>query len=115
MNKIQIHPNGTSILIDRAKGTIAKLYAGQETPFETYRLADFAEYCHCRTCGKPLDDDDAAFAFWKLEARNCSTECNATEHIKHFGCCEKATPTQCVCMYSFTCPEHGETHIGSHD
>lgn len=33
-----------------------------------------------------------------------------------FGaCCPKAVPMFCVCMHSYRCPEHRETHIGTHD
>jgi hypothetical protein len=31
------------------------------------------------------------------------------------ACCEKAHVTNCVCAYSYTCPEHGDIHIGTHD
>jgi hypothetical protein len=30
-------------------------------------------------------------------------------------CCERARPFQCVCTYNWWCPEHGETHVGTHD
>lgn len=30
-------------------------------------------------------------------------------------CCDKAVPFDCVCMYSFWCPDHGEHHFGTHD
>lgn len=30
-------------------------------------------------------------------------------------CCERATVLPCVCAYSWTCPDHGDTHVGSHD
>ena len=35
--------------------------------------------------------------------------------IRRFGCCEKAEFTNCVCMYSFWCPDHGTKHVGTHD
>lgn len=31
------------------------------------------------------------------------------------ACCLKAKRNNCVCMYSYKCPKHGETHIGTHD
>jgi hypothetical protein len=31
------------------------------------------------------------------------------------ACCERATATPCVCVYSYACPEHGDIHIGSHE
>lgn len=30
-------------------------------------------------------------------------------------CCELALSSYCVCTYSYVCPVHGDTHIGSHD
>jgi hypothetical protein len=37
------------------------------------------------------------------------------DNICRHACCPKARPLHCVCMYSFVCPTHGETHIGTHD
>lgn len=31
------------------------------------------------------------------------------------ACCPYAVQIPCVCAWSFNCPIHGETHIGSHD
>ena len=30
-------------------------------------------------------------------------------------CCPKAVGRACMCEDSFTCPDHGVTHFGSHD
>lgn len=30
-------------------------------------------------------------------------------------CCLKATMTNCCCVASWTCSEHGDRHVGSHD
>lgn len=30
-------------------------------------------------------------------------------------CCDLAVVNPCVCSISFTCPEHGAKHIGTHD
>lgn len=32
-----------------------------------------------------------------------------------YACCPQAVPIPCVCAFAFTCPEHGDRHIGSHD
>lgn len=32
-----------------------------------------------------------------------------------YACCRQAVPIPCVCAFAFTCPEHGDKHIGSHD
>lgn len=31
------------------------------------------------------------------------------------ACCDKAEPIPCVCAWAYTCPTHGDTHIGTHD
>lgn len=31
------------------------------------------------------------------------------------ACCALATPRPCACVYSYSCPTHGNTCIGSHD
>jgi len=38
-----------------------------------------------------------------------------THEIGPMACCPKAQPSNCVCMYSYKCPEHGDQHIGTHD
>ena len=30
-------------------------------------------------------------------------------------CCEEAAVTPCVCYASWSCPTHGNTHVGTHD
>lgn len=35
--------------------------------------------------------------------------------IKEKACCPKARVLPCVCVYAFTCPDHNNTHIGSHE
>jgi hypothetical protein len=30
-------------------------------------------------------------------------------------CCDKATPLNCICRLSFSCPDHGHKCIGTHD
>jgi hypothetical protein len=38
-----------------------------------------------------------------------------TPKINPYACCGLAKVRSCVCTYSFTCPLHGDTCIGSHD
>ncbi|MBN1204358.1 MAG: hypothetical protein JXB05_05490 [Myxococcaceae bacterium] len=35
----------------------------------------------------------------------------------HFGgrCCPQARAVQCSCAFHWSCPRHGEQHIGTHD
>jgi hypothetical protein len=30
-------------------------------------------------------------------------------------CCARATALACVCAFAWTCPEHGDCHVGTHD
>lgn len=39
----------------------------------------------------------------------------ATHKIGPMACCPKAKTIPCVCMYSYSCPDHGNQHIGTHD
>lgn len=73
------------------------------------------KYGSCRHCGKPVDAETYKFAVRRFEKQLCSDECRRAEHIKLHACCDKATPSPCVCTYSFSCPEHGNMHVGTHD
>lgn len=37
------------------------------------------------------------------------------EIVRQYACCSQAHVRACVCAYSFECPIHGVTHVGSHD
>lgn len=39
----------------------------------------------------------------------------AGPRVYPFACCPKAAPLPCVCAFAYSCPEHGDTHIGTHD
>lgn len=39
----------------------------------------------------------------------------ATHAIGPLACCPRATRLSCVCAYGYTCPDHGERHMGSHE
>lgn len=41
--------------------------------------------------------------------------CVAPRTLGHGQCCEKAHSIPCVCTAAWRCPEHGDTHVGSHD
>ena len=37
------------------------------------------------------------------------------EKVHPGACCNKAKFAPCVCAWCFDCPDHGVTHVGSHD
>lgn len=74
------------------------------------------KYGKCRCCGKELNPEQYAWAKRRFEPQLCGDpECARKDHIKRNACCEKATPIPCVCMHSFSCPDHGTMHVGTHD
>lgn len=115
--QVQVHEVGTKVVIDRVKGTIGMQYPKDAAPRETYSLNEdwIRKYATCRVCSKELDDTQLAYAFNRHEQGVCGSECRTTEIRKRHACCDKAVATNCVCAYSFTCPVHGDTHIGTHD
>ena len=62
-----------------------------------------AEECDDGSCGCP----DCPFVPSLAPAPRASTHPHA--------CCAKATHLACVCAYAYDCPDHGRTHVGSHD
>ncbi len=65
-------------------------------------------YKICRVCKKEVE-------YWQEElARQikypviCSGECHEKETVRNHGCCSQAKLNDCVCMFYFTCPIHGE-------
>ena len=83
---------------------------------EVFWLAEaLRKYGYCRVCGKPVDPIEFEFAMSRFEQPTCSPECAQAELVERHACCSKAKPIECVCVYAFTCPEHGERHIGSHE
>lgn len=115
--EIQVQEAGTTVVIDHEQNTIGTRYTGQDKPSNIYSLDEtwLQDLIHCRQCGKLLEDEVLAFAFWKLEASVCDSTCYSLQVHKRFACCEQAVRTNCVCTYSTTCPVHGERHIGTHD
>lgn len=114
---VQIHSNGNAV---RITDTIVAFQYPQKncSMYEVQHSIDepwIQNYRYCAMCNKPLDASDFAYALVKLEKRCCSIECLKAEQIKRWACCDKAVMTPCVCTYSFSCPEHGEKHIGTHD
>jgi hypothetical protein len=72
-------------------------------------------YRYCSVCGKPVERLMFNIACHRKEKQPCSAECVRKDIIRRFACCDKAVPSNCVCAYSFKCPQHGVTHIGTHD
>lgn len=115
---IQVHNCGTSIRI--TDKTVAWLYPKRDGTLyvkDEYPITEewIQKYRVCRNCGKPLDAERFAYALWRFQNDICSTECLQAETKKRYACCDKAELMPCVCMYSYRCPVHGETHIGTHD
>jgi hypothetical protein len=73
------------------------------------------KYAYCRVCGENVNEETFKHAYRRLEQPVCSPECLNIETFKRHGCCEKGKTIPCVCMHSWTCPEHGTFHIGTHD
>lgn len=74
-------------------------------------------YDYCRNCGKQLSESVAEYAVRQFSAMLCgSPKCHREDDIKRGRlCCDKAHYTDCVCTRSYTCPDHGTVHIGTHD
>lgn len=62
---------------------------------------------HVWRLAKTLAEEDPSLSEFDAKRR--------AENILSMACCDKARSINCVCAYSFICPEHGERHIGSHD
>jgi len=69
----------------------------------------------CKVCKKELSELQKQWAKRHYEETTCSPECRRKELVRQFACCEKAVLIGCVCAYAFECPEHGQTHVGTHD
>ena len=115
VKRIQVHTNGAYIVIDRTNNKLRYEHGFGKT--EEYRLNErwIQKYAKCCVCKKPVSDEKFAFALWKHSQEICSTECRLNDRIKRYGCCKKAKPRNCVCLYSFECPKHGVTCVGSHE
>lgn len=50
-----------------------------------------------------------------IEAAEAERQKRVRQYFETHRCCEQAEPNQCVCMFTCTCPVHGETHQGTHD
>lgn len=73
------------------------------------------DFTKCRVCDAPLGEAQVERGRSLFQAQLCGTECGATEIKRAYACCARAEFAPCVCMYSFECPEHGSTHVGTHD
>jgi hypothetical protein len=72
-------------------------------------------YENCRLCGKPLPEERFAFALSNFTKGLCSVDCFYQEEKNRFACCDNAKRIHCVCAAAYSCPDHGETHVGTHD
>lgn len=80
-----------------------------------WEVKAWREYGHCCVCGGEHTAEATAWARRRLEAMPCSDECRQKKYIRDYACCDKAKQTPCVCVHSFSCPVHGEMHVGTHD
>lgn len=60
---------------------------------------------NCTQCGNEIE----------MEHHSLCSKCRISRIKNQYRCCEKAEPLSCVCYQAWQCPEHGETHIGTHD
>lgn len=58
-----------------------------------------------------MRDEQACFMAADMDFNDRSVD----DVKRPFACCGKAVPINCVCAYSYDCPDHGAKHIGSHD
>ena len=73
------------------------------------------DFSRCKICGGKLNESQTELGRLRYQVQTCSAECTAVEIKRAYACCEKAEFKPCVCMYSFACAEHGDTHVGTHD
>jgi len=70
---------------------------------------------NCKVCGLSLPVNLRRVARHRGERMCYSPECVRTDIRQRYACCHRAEMLPCVCAYSFRCPVHGDTHIGTHD
>jgi hypothetical protein len=100
--------------IEREEAALELMFRSLAVVF--WQAKAYEQYSKCRCCGKELNAEQYKVALRRYETQLCGDpECSRKDYIKRYGCCEKATPIHCVCMASFTCPDHGEKHVGTHD
>lgn len=72
------------------------------------------KFDRCRHCGERLPDILSARARRQLQ-QGIHSGCEEAELKIRHACCDKAERKPCVCFIAYTCAEHGERHIGTHD
>lgn len=72
-------------------------------------------YDHCCICGAELSDLQKSWTHREYRHATCSPACARIQFAREIYCCELATPKACVCAYAWTCPVHGERHVGTHE
>lgn len=72
---------------------------------------------NCEICHLPLSKVQREWNHKRIETSACGRKkCQLAWKVKYGElCCTKAKNIPCVCFRSYTCPEHGERHIGTHD
>jgi len=78
-------------------------------------MTDEDSFLFCFECGAELTSDLADLALARFERMTCSSDCSRRRIIAAWACCDKAQITPCVCAYAFSCEEHGDRHVGTHD
>ncbi len=72
------------------------------------------KYSRCRICSVTLSTPVYRKAGRMLSRICCSAECYQRARVLKYACCDQAIATSCVCLYSFSCPVHGQKHVGDH-
>lgn len=75
------------------------------------------KYHRCVICNKELSGSLGSYRRKQFQTGTClSDECKKAYDVATGRlCCVKAEYINCVCLLSYTCPIHGDTHIGTHD
>ncbi len=119
MRVLTVYPGKQSAIIDDSERQLIVFYEYRRA--EVYPAADgtdwpgWRKFLECRYCHGPVPDIQAGYAFRQLQQQTCSMLCSQREFMHTHYCCRKASPVTCVCMYAYTCPDHGERHVGTHD
>lgn len=98
---------------DEARKQLIILFRNLESIF--FEVTAHKTYGFCVVCNKEVNDYTYTASRKQYVKPICSVDCTSKELIQRLGCCDRAEITSCVCMYSFVCSVHGNTHIGTHD
>lgn len=83
---------------------------------------------HCRRCvdafsqavlaksrQEAFEREQARIALFDTSSKPQDVSDYTWNAMRAYACCLKARPSPCVCTHSFSCPDHGATHVGTHD